>query len=111
MLLGLILIPLSVSILWLTGAASISFAGFSLSLLFLYLLYALFIFIISAAYEEILFRGYIFQSLIEGSNFWITLGIYSLIFGAARDLSNEGITIYSVAVTVMAGIFLGVIYI
>jgi len=109
MLLGLILIPLSVSILWLTGAASISFAGFSSDLL-LYLLCTLFIFIISAAYEEILFRGYIFQSLIEGSSFCISLGIYSLLFGAAH-LSNEGITVFSIAVTVMAGAFLGVLYI
>ena len=106
---GLILIPLSVSILWLTGVASFSFNGFSSNLL-LYILYVLFILIISAAYEEILFRGYIFQSLIEGSNFWITLGIYSLLFGAAH-LSNKGITIFSIAVTVIAGIFLGVIYI
>lgn len=109
MLMGLILIPSSISILWLTGAASFSFAGFSLGLL-LYLLCALFILIISAAYEEILFRGYIFQSLIEGSSFWITLCIYSLLFGAAH-LSNEGITVFSIAVTVIAGVFLGVLYI
>jgi membrane protease YdiL (CAAX protease family) len=107
-LIGFALIIISVSILWLTGVASFSFNGFSLGLL-RYLLSALVILIISAAYEEILFRGYIFQSLIEGSNFWITLGIYSLLFGAAH-LSNEGITIVSIAVTIIAGVFLGVIY-
>lgn len=108
MLMGLILMPLSISILWLTGVATFSFNGFSMDLL-LYLLSVLGIFIISAAYEEILFRGYIFQSLIEGSNFWITLGIYSLLFGAAH-LSNEGITIFSIVVTVISGVFLGVVY-
>ena len=108
MLMGFVLIISSVSILWLTGVASFSFNGFSMGLL-LYLFSVLGILVISAAYEEILFRGYIFQSLIEGSNFWITLGLYSLLFGAAH-LSNEGITIFSIAVTIIAGVFLGVIY-
>lgn len=108
MLMGFVLIIFSVSILWVTGVASFSFNGFSFGLL-LYFLSVLVILIISAAYEEILFRGYIFQSLIEGSNFWIALGIYSLLFGAAH-LSNEGITIFSIAVTIIAGAFLGVIY-
>ena len=108
MLMGFILITSSVSILSLTGLGSFSFNGFSLGL-FLYLLCVLLILIISAAYEEILFRGYIFQSLIEGTNFWITLGIFSLLFGAAH-LSNKGITIFSIAVTIAAGVFLGVLY-
>lgn len=108
MLMGFILIILSISILWLAGWASFSFNGFSTSLL-LYLFSVLVVLVISAAYEEILFRGYIFQSLIEGSNVWITLGIYSLLFGAAH-LSNEGITIFSIAVTVFAGVFVGIIY-
>jgi hypothetical protein len=108
MLMGFILITLSVSILSLTRLGSFSFNGFSLGLL-LYLLSVLLILIISAAYEEILFRGYIFQSLIEGTNFWITVGIFSLLFGAAH-LSNAGITVFSIAVTIVAGVFIGVIY-
>jgi hypothetical protein len=48
--------------------------------------------------------------MIEGSSFCISLGIYSLLFGAAH-LSNEGITVYSIAVAVMAGAFLGILYI
>jgi membrane protease YdiL (CAAX protease family) len=108
MLMGFILIPLSIFILWLTGVATFSFNGFSMDLL-IYLLSVLGILVISAAYEEFLFRGYIFQSLIEGSNFSITLGIYSLLFGAAH-LSNKGVTVFTIAVTVIAGVFLGVIY-
>lgn len=108
MSIGFILITLSDTILSLTGLGSFSFNGFSLDL-HLYLLSVLLILIISAAYKEILFRGYIFQSLIEGSSFWIALVIYSLLFGAAH-LSNKGITIFSIVVTIAAGVFLGVIY-
>ena len=108
MLMGFILIILNVSILWLTGGASFSFNGFSIGLL-LYLLSVLIVLIISAAYEEVLFRGYIFQALIEGSNFWIALGIYSLLFGVAH-LSNDGITVYSISVTIFAGVLVGMLY-
>jgi hypothetical protein len=107
-LMGFALIIISVSILWLTGMASFSFNGLSSGLL-LYISSVLVILAISAAYEEILFRGYIFQALIEGSNFWISVGIYSLLFGAAH-LSNKGITVFSIAVTIIGGVFLGIIY-
>jgi membrane protease YdiL (CAAX protease family) len=108
MLMGFVLIVLSVSILQLTGWASFSFNGFSIGLL-LYLLCVLGILVISAMYEEILFRGYIFQSLIEGSSFWIALGLFSLLFGAAH-LSNKGVNVFSIAVTIIAGVFIGVLY-
>ena len=108
MFMGFILINVTVSILWLTGWAAYSFSGLPIDMLF-YLLCYLVVLVISAFYEEILFRGYIFQSLIEGSNFWITLGIFSLLFGAAH-IGNAEATVYTVLVTVVAGIFLGIIY-
>lgn len=108
MIMGLIMGAGSASILWLTGWASFSFNGFSIDML-LYLLSCLVILAISASYEEILFRGYIFQSLIEGSNFWITLVVFSLLFGASH-LDNAEITALGVAFTIVAGVFLGVMY-
>lgn len=108
MFMGLIMGTICVSILWLTRLASFSYYGFSLDML-LYLLFCLGILVVSASYEEILFRGYIFQALIEGSNFWITLGVFSLLFGAAH-ISNAEITVLGVVFTITAGIFLGMIY-
>jgi len=108
MLMGFLLIILSVSILRLTGVASFSFNGLSIGLL-LYLLGVLIVLVISAAYEEVLFRGYVFQALIEGSNFWITLAIFSLLFGAAH-IGNTEATVYTVAVTIIAGVFVGTMY-
>ena len=108
MIMGLIMGIGSATILWLTGWASFSLNGFSIDML-LYLLSVLVILVISASYEEILFRGYIFQSLIEGSNFWITLVVFSLLFGASH-IDNAEITALGVAFTVVAGVFLGLMY-
>ncbi|MFC2086144.1 lysostaphin resistance A-like protein [Bacteroidota bacterium] len=108
MLMTFILMTLCALILYFTGVASFSYNGFSIGLFF-YMLSVLFVLIISACFEEVLFRGYIFQSLIEGSNFWIALGVYSLLFGAAH-LNNEEVTVYSIAVTILAGALLGTIY-
>ena len=108
MLIGLIAGTAGVLILRLTGWASFSFNGFSIDM-FLYLLACLAVLVVSAAYEEVLFRGYIFQSLIEGSNFWITLVVFSLLFGAGH-IGNVGATVFTIAFTVIAGVFLGVVY-
>ena len=108
MLIGLIAGTAGVLILRLTGWASFSFNGFSADIL-LYLLGCLAVLVVSAAYEEVLFRGYIFQSLIEGSNFPITLVVFSLLFGAGH-IGNVGATVFTIVFTVIAGVFLGVIY-
>jgi len=108
MLLGFILVGLTALVLWASGAAVFTFNGISLSML-LYLAAVLAVLAVSAAYEEVLFRGYIFQALIEGSSFWIAIGIFSLVFGAAH-LSNDNISVVSITGTVAAGAFLGVLY-
>jgi len=107
-LISLIMVILHVLILWGTGGATFAFNGYSWSLA-LYLACVLLVLMVSAAYEEVLFRGYIFQALIEGSGFWIALVIYSLLFGAAH-LTNDKISVVSIAVTIVAGAFLGIIY-
>ena len=108
MLMGFTVISLSVIIQVVFGTASLSFQGLSIYLI-VYVLSALVVLIISAAYEEALFRGYIFQALIEGTNIWVTLGIFSVIFGLAH-LNNEGISVYDIVVAIFAAILLGTIY-
>ncbi len=95
-------------LLWITGLASFTFNGFSTEMGLLLSGY-LIILIISAMYEEILFRGYIFQALIEGSRFWITLLAFAVLFGSAH-LSNENVTPFGIAFTISAGLFLGILY-
>ena len=108
MIIGLITGILSITLISLVGSASFSLNEIQFDLI-IYLIGVLVVAIISAAFEEIAFRGYMFQSLIEGTNFLITLVIFSLLFGAAH-LSNEGATIFTIMFTISAGIFLGVVY-
>lgn len=65
--------------------------------------------IVSASYEEILFRGYIFQKIIEGTNYWIAQLIVAIIFGLSH-LDTEGFTIGSVINAILAGFLLGHLY-
>ena len=108
MVIGLLLGIVGISMTQILGLGSLTLNPIDLNLI-IYLLAVLIILIISAIYEEILFRGYIFQSTIEGTNIFITLILVSLLFGAAH-LDNEDVTVFYILFTICAGIFLGVIY-
>ena len=108
MLLGVSIIAVYALILWSTHLASFSFNELSAEVL-LYAAACLIVLVISAAYEEVLFRGYAFQSLIEGTNFGITLLLFALLFGLAH-LQNADATPFSIAAATAAGVFLGVLY-
>jgi hypothetical protein len=63
----------------------------------------------AAAFEELLFRGYPFQRLVEGWGPWIPAVGLSLLFGLAH-FNNPNATLFSTANTVLAGIWLAVAY-
>jgi len=75
----------------------------------IYYLLCILVFFVSAAYEEIFFRGYIFQKIIEGTNYWIAQLIVAIFFGLAH-LDTEGFTIGSIINAVLAGFLLGHLY-
>lgn len=64
---------------------------------------------VSAATEELLFRGYAFQRLVEGSNAWAAIAVSSLIFGWLHA-SNPHATRLSVVNTILAGVLLSLCY-
>ncbi len=75
-----------------------------------------FVFLIAAAFEEVLVRGFIFQALLH--NFQILLGqwgavvpiaVTSLAFGIMH-MFNPNATAFAVANTMLAGVWLGVAY-
>jgi len=74
-----------------------------------YYLLCILVFFVSAAYEEIFFRGYIFQKIIEGTNYWIAQLFVAIFFGLAH-LDTEGFTIGSIINAVLAGFLLGHLY-
>ena len=65
--------------------------------------------VIAAASEELLFRGYPFQRLVEGTNGTVALGISSVLFGGLH-MANPHATASSVANTMLAGVLLSLTY-
>jgi len=65
--------------------------------------------LLGAASEEILFRGYPFQRLVEGTGDWAAVGVSSLLFGLGHA-QNPNATELSVVNTTLAGTLLGLAY-
>ena len=75
-----------------------------------------FVFLIAAAFEEVLVRGFIFQALLHNSQVVlgprgvvVPIAITSLAFGIMH-MFNPNATLFAVANTVLAGVWLGVAY-
>jgi membrane protease YdiL (CAAX protease family) len=75
-----------------------------------------FVFLIAAAFEEVLVRGFIFQALLHNSQIAlgrrgaiVPIAITSLAFGIMH-MFNPNATVFAVANTVLAGVWLGVAY-
>jgi membrane protease YdiL (CAAX protease family) len=60
--------------------------------------------------EEMVFRGYILNNLMESMNKWVALGISAVLFTFAHG-SNPGITFIAVINLVLAGLLLGINFI
>ena len=74
-----------------------------------HLLNGLLLFTFAAFFEELLFRGYLFQTLVEGTNRTIAIAIFSLFFGLVH-LGNPNISVFSVFNIILAGIFLSLAF-
>jgi len=64
---------------------------------------------VAAAFEEIVFRGYVFQTLVRDVPVALPLLLLSLLFGLAH-WSNPSRTLFSTTNTVLAGIWLAVAF-
>jgi uncharacterized protein len=65
--------------------------------------------VVAAAFEEIVFRGYAFQTLLRDVPAWLPIVLLSLFFGLAH-WSNPSRTTFSIINTVLAGVWLAVAY-
>lgn len=70
---------------------------------------ALLLFALAGAFEELLYRGYAFQTLLRGAPPFIPLLLLSLLFGIGH-WANPHRTVFSTLNTVLAGIWLSVAY-
>lgn len=115
-LLGALTLALAVAIAWMAGAVSFQARDTKAQAVLLNAIILLVTFLIAAAFEEALVRGFIFQALLH--NFRAMLGdrgaivpivITSAAFGVMH-LFNPNATLFSVANTMLAGVWLGVAY-
>lgn len=68
------------------------------------------IMIVVAFVEELLFRGYLLNNLLQSMNKWIALTISSVLFASFHQI-NPDITLFAVLNIVLAGVLLGLNYI
>ena len=67
------------------------------------------IFVMGAFGEELMFRGYLFQTMIEGTGKIISVLAFSAFFGFAHA-SNPNVTFFSLVNVALAGVWLSIAY-
>lgn len=70
---------------------------------------SVFIFVMGAAGEELLFRGYLFQTMVEGTGKIIAVVTFALFFGYAH-WRNPNVTTFSLINVGLAGVWLSIAY-
>ncbi len=70
---------------------------------------SVFIFVIGAFGEELLFRGYLFQTMAEGSGKIIAVAAFACFFGFAH-FNNPNVTFLSLVNVALAGVWLSLAY-
>jgi len=70
---------------------------------------ALVLMILAGAFEELVFRGYAFQTLLRGAPAIVPILLFSVYFGLAH-WDNQSRTLFSTANTALAGIWLSIAY-
>jgi membrane protease YdiL (CAAX protease family) len=65
--------------------------------------------ILSGSFEELIYRGYPFQTLLRGAPAFIPVLLFAIFFGISH-LGNPSSTFFSTANTILAGIWLSVAY-
>ncbi|MDE3057103.1 MAG: CPBP family intramembrane metalloprotease [Bacteroidota bacterium] len=91
------------------GMIALTFKPLSVVEVFQYTSTSAGIFVLGAFGEEILFRGYLFQTLAEGAGKTIAVAAFAVFFGVAHS-SNPHVTFFSMANIALAGVFLSAAY-
>jgi uncharacterized protein len=108
-ILGALSLALAVAIAAAAGAVSFEVNTRDPALLTRGFLILFFFFLLSGAFEELLFRGFAFQALVHNIGAVPAILITSTLFGLAH-LSNYNASAFSTINTILAGVWLGVAY-
>lgn len=99
---------LGIGSLILVATGYISFISASLNLN--PLLLEVVIMVVVAFVEELLFRGYLLNNLLQSLNKWIALAISSVLFAFFHE-ANPDVTVFAIVNIILAGLLLGLNYI
>lgn len=106
---GAAALAIAVGIAAATGAATFGVQTREFASLAQGFLITLFFFLIAAATEELVFRGFPFQALVHNLGGVAAIAITSVIFGLAH-FSNPSASAFSTINTILAGVWLGLAY-
>ena len=106
---GGLMITAVVGVMLLAGSLEFRLREMDAATLLLGIGWNLLLFLPPAAFEELLFRGYLFQRLVEGWGEFAAILVLSALFGLGH-LNNPTATPFSVANTVLIGILFAVTY-
>lgn len=110
LLIGFLMLSTAVGLMWSLGYEEIKISPNGAGYLFMGFLGNILLYIAVGFNEEILFRGYVFQAFIEGTNKWIPLIILSVLFGFAHFF-NPNFSWFGFVNIVLAGVLLSLAYI
>jgi len=109
LLAGMVILAVVVLLLRLTGRLSFSTQPLSFSGTLRALVSSLFLFLIAAAAEEVMLRGFPFQALMRDHGPLLALIFTSIIFGLGH-IWNPNVSALAIVNTVLAGVWLGISY-
>ncbi len=108
-LISLLMISAVFVVEYFLGYVHLIWRGQSLDMIAISFLTMFFTFLWFGFGEELLFRGYCFQALIEGTNKYIAILTLSGFFGLAH-IGNPNVTFFGVINTILAGVWFSVAY-
>jgi membrane protease YdiL (CAAX protease family) len=103
---ALVILGIGSLILVATGYISFISATFDLSPLLLEVA----MMVVVAFVEEVLFRGYLLNNLLQSTNKWVALAISSILFALFHE-ANPDVTVFAIVNILLAGMLLGLNYI
>ncbi len=109
MLIGSATLVVAIGIASVFGNLDFSFTSVDKSTILDTLIWSFVVFAIAAAFEEVLFRGYILQTFARSGLAWLAILLTSVFFGAVH-LGNPNAGYLSSLNTALAGVWFGVAY-
>jgi uncharacterized protein len=110
LILGILAVTIAVVLAMPTGGIGLMFNSVdSWTAILLTFVSSFAVFFVAAAFEEVLFRGYLLQTLLRSNQTWLGILVTSILFAAVHN-DNPSASSFSFLNTFIAGIWFGIAY-